>query len=106
LWVIESETGHVPTLVNVYLWKAHFEMVRGDAGAVRRDAEIVLKLSQENALALFTAMGALQSAWASARLDAGETRATELRQALAAYTDQGKLFLRDLVLCHFKLVLA
>jgi predicted ATPase len=34
-------------------------------------------------------MGALPSAWASARLDGGETGATRLRQALAAYIDQG-----------------
>src|SRR5262249_14758509 len=67
----------------------HFETLRGDAAAARRDAEIVVKLSQENALTLFTALGAVQFAWANARLDGGETAATELRQALAAYTDQG-----------------
>jgi tetratricopeptide (TPR) repeat protein len=66
------ETGHVPTLVPTYLYKAHFELVRGDAGAARRDAEIVVKLSQENAIALFSARGALQSAgqalgWTAAR---------------------------------------
>jgi predicted ATPase len=83
------ETGHVPTLVNTYIFKALFEMVRGDAGAARRDAEIIVKLSQDNALALFAARGALQSAWASARLDGRETGTTELRQALAAYTDHG-----------------
>jgi predicted ATPase len=84
------ETGHVPTLVLTYFYNTHFEIVRGDVEAARRDAEIVVELSQENALTLFTALGALQSAWASARR---ETRATELRQALAAYTDQGiKLF--------------
>jgi predicted ATPase len=83
------ETGHVPTLVNVYVFKAHFEIVRGDAEAARRDVEIVVKLSQANALTLFAAWGALQSAWAGARLDGRETGATELRQALAAFTDQG-----------------
>jgi predicted ATPase len=83
------ETGHVPTLVNTYGFKAIFEMVRRDAGAARRDAEMVVELSQENALPHFAAQGALQSAWATARLDGGETAATELRQALAAYTDQG-----------------
>src|SRR6516162_7828508 len=83
------ETGHVPTLVNTYFHEAHFEIVRSDAEAARRDAEIVVKLSQENALTLFAAWGALESAWASARLDGHETGATELRQALAAYTDQG-----------------
>jgi predicted ATPase len=83
------EIAHVPALVNTYFYKAHFETIRGDAGAARRDAEIVVKLSQENALTLFTALGALQSAWASARLDDRGGGATELRQALAAYTDQG-----------------
>jgi hypothetical protein len=53
--------------------KAHFEMVRGDAGATRRGAEIVVKLAQENALTLFTAFGTVQSAWANAQLDGGET---------------------------------
>jgi predicted ATPase len=83
------KSGHVPTLVNTYLYKAHFEIVRGDAGAARRDAEIVVKLSQENALTFYAALGALQSGWASARLDGRETGATELRQALAAFTGQG-----------------
>jgi predicted ATPase len=83
------ETGHVPTLVNTHLFKAHLEIVRGDAGPARRDAEKVAKLSQENALPHFTALGVLQSAWASARLDGPETGATHLRQALAALTDRG-----------------
>jgi predicted ATPase len=83
------ETAHVPALVNTYFYKAQFETICGDAGAALRDAEIVVKLSQENALTLFTALGALQSAWASARLDDRGGGATELRQALAAYTDRG-----------------
>src|SRR5262249_54175954 len=83
------ETGHVPTLVHTYFYKAHFESVRGDAGAARRAAEMVAKLSQENALTLYLAWGALQSAWASARLGSHETGAMQFRQALAAYTDQG-----------------
>jgi len=83
------ETNHVPTLVNTYFNKAHFEIVRDDAGAARRDAEIVVKLGQENALALYASWGALQSAWASARLGGRETGAAEFRQALAAFTDQG-----------------
>jgi predicted ATPase len=83
------ETGHVPTLVLTYVYKAHFEIVRGNAGAARRDAETVVELSQESALTQFTALGALQSAWASALLDGPEAGATGLRQALTAYTDQG-----------------
>lgn len=34
-------------------------------------------------------MGALQSAWANARLDGSETRATDLRHALGTYIGQG-----------------
>jgi predicted ATPase len=83
------ETNHVPTLVNTCFNKAHFEIVRGDAGAARRDAEIVIKLSQENALALYASWGALQFAWASARLDGCETGVTELREALSTILNQG-----------------
>jgi predicted ATPase len=83
------ETGHVPTLGVTYVHKAQFEIVRGDAGAARRDAEIAVKLGRENALTLIAAHGALQSAWASARLDGGEIGARELRQALAVFTGQG-----------------
>jgi predicted ATPase len=84
-----TEASHVPTLVNTYFNTAHFEIVRGDAGAARRDAEIVVKLDRESALALYKSWGALQSAWASARLDGRETAATELRQAMAMIIDQG-----------------
>jgi predicted ATPase len=83
------ETDHVPTLVNTYFFKALLDIVRGDPGAARRVAEIVVKLSQENGLTFYAALGALASAWASARLDGRDPGATELRQALVAYTDQG-----------------
>ena len=49
-------------------------------------AAIVVELSQENALTLFTAWGAVYSVWVSARLDC---RAGQLRQALVADTEQG-----------------
>jgi predicted ATPase len=64
-------------------------MVRGDVGTARRDAKIVVELSQANALALHSAWGALQYAWARPPLDGCETRATAFRQALATFTDQG-----------------
>jgi predicted ATPase len=86
------ETAHVPTLVLTYVHKALFEIVRGDARAARRDAETLVELSQENAMTLFRAWGALQSAWASARLDGRDTGATALRQALAVFADQGTKF--------------
>jgi adenylate cyclase len=86
------ETGHVPTLVDTYRFKAHFEMVRGDAAAARRDAEIIVKLSRENALPFYAIEGALVSAWASGRPDGRGSGATELRQALAEYIGEGNKF--------------
>ncbi len=83
------ETGHVPSLVNTYRFKALFEVIRGDAVAARGAAEIEVKLGQENALTLYEIDGALRSAWASARLGGSDTGATELRQAFAAYIGQG-----------------
>jgi predicted ATPase len=90
------KTGHVPTLVDTYRFKAHFEMVRGDAAAARRDAEIIVELSQENALPFYAIEGALVSAWASGRADGRGSGATELREALAAYIGEGNKFLLPL----------
>jgi hypothetical protein len=50
-----SRTRSKPVMYRpVYYFKAHFEIVRGDAGAAPR-AEIVVKLSQENAMTHYTA---------------------------------------------------
>jgi predicted ATPase len=83
------ETDHAATQAVVYTSKAQLEMVRGDAAAARRDAETVVRLSREKALSLYAIEGAVQSAWASARLDGLEAGATELRQTLAARIGQG-----------------
>jgi hypothetical protein len=84
------ETDHVPTLANPHALKTRLEIIRGDAEAARRDAEIAIKLSQQNALSRYAAVGAPQSAWANARLHDRETRATDLRRALAALIGQGR----------------
>ena len=82
------------TPANTHHFKALFEILRGDAEAARSDAEIVVELSRQHGLALFTAWGALPLCWSRARLHDRETGATQLRQALAAYADQGnRLFL-------------
>jgi predicted ATPase len=87
------KSRHVPTLANVYHFKAIFEILRGDAGATLRAAETIVELSREHGLALYLAWGTLFLCWARARLPDCETGVTELGQALAAYTNQGnKLF--------------
>jgi predicted ATPase len=85
--------AHVPTLANTILMKAVVEIFRGDPEAVRHAAEAAIKLGQEHGLTLTLTTGMLFGAWARARLGERDAGATELRQALGAYTDQGnKLF--------------
>jgi predicted ATPase len=84
-----NESGHVPTRAAAYQFKALFEILRGDAEAAQREAEILLQLSQQYGLALFLAMGALTAGWARARGGQLEIGAAELRQALTDYTKQG-----------------
>ena len=79
----------MPTLVNTYYFKAVFEMLSGDAEAARSTAESLVGLSREHGLALYMTLGQLSLTCARVRLGDRETRITELRQALAAYTNQG-----------------
>ena len=55
----------------------------------RLPAETLIELSKEHGLALYLAVGTQSLCWARARLGDRQTGATELRQALAAYTDEG-----------------
>jgi adenylate cyclase len=83
------ESAHSPTLADAYRLNALFDALRDDAEACRRAAESVLEVSRGHGLELYLAVGALYSAWARARLGDRLTSKTELRQALAAYADQG-----------------
>ncbi len=84
------ESAHAPTLANTYvIQQALLEILRDDADAARRDAEAAVALSREHGLALHLAFGALQSAWARAKLADRDAGSTEFRQVLAAYADRG-----------------
>jgi class 3 adenylate cyclase/tetratricopeptide (TPR) repeat protein len=82
------ESAHAPTLVIVQHFKVHYDILRGDAAAARRDAKTLVELSREHGIALFLAMGAVSSSWARARLGDREA-VTELQQSVAAFADQG-----------------
>ena len=83
------ESAHSPTLANVYWFKALFDAFRDDAEAGRRAADSLLEVGRRHSLGLFLAFGALSSGWAHARLGDRVTGMAELRQALAAYAEQG-----------------
>jgi predicted ATPase len=84
-----AESAHEPTVANTHFLKALFEMLRGDARAARRAAGTVIELGRMLELTLMVAEGAICSAWARARLGDSNSGTTELRQAIASFTDQG-----------------
>jgi predicted ATPase len=66
-----------------------FETLRGDAAAVRSAAETVTELGRKLELPVMVLEGDLCSAWARARLGGSDGATTEIRLAIAAFTDQG-----------------
>ncbi|MDR3409299.1 MAG: winged helix-turn-helix domain-containing protein [Methylovirgula sp.] len=91
-----TEAEHMPTLANVYLFRAYIEMLRGDAEAVLSSAETVIEICREHGLAHSLAYGETFLAWARARLADGRTRATMLGDALVALSSSGNGLLRPI----------
>jgi predicted ATPase len=96
-----DETAHSPTRAFVNSYVSLYQMLRGDPQAARRTATIVVELAREHGMAHFLGLGDAQSNWARARLGDRESGMTGLREALAAYRDQGNTlhapFLRGLL---------
>ncbi len=82
------ESGHVPTLAIVHHINGIVEILRGDAGAVFRTSEALVKLSREHQMGLYLDVGSLSSGWARARLGDREAGVRELRQALTDHTEK------------------
>ena len=83
------ESAHGATQTNAYYYKALFEIFRGDAAAALSAGRSVVELSRKHGLTVYLALGKLSSSWAHARLGERAMGATELREALAAHTEQG-----------------
>jgi class 3 adenylate cyclase/predicted ATPase len=84
-----DDTAHAPTRTNVYISISVCQVLRGDPQSVRRIAKDIVELSREHGMALFLALGDVQSNWARAWLSGREAEVSELRSALASYVDQG-----------------
>ena len=94
------ESAHGATQTNAYYYKALFEIFRGDAAAALSAGRSVVELSRKHGLTVYLALGKLSSSWAHARLGERAMGATELREALAAHTEQGnKLWVRSSKVC-------
>jgi predicted ATPase len=88
------ESGHAPTLALIYHLRGLFEIQRGDATAALRASEALADLCRQHPMALYAAFGSVHAVWARAQLGDGKVGATELKQAIAAFTNQGnKLYL-------------
>ena len=88
-----AESSDVPSRAYAYQYIVMFELLRGDAQATKRVGEALVALSREHGLAYFLAVGMACLGWVHARLGQRDTGITELREAIAAYTEQGnKLF--------------
>ena len=83
------EAAHPPTLANIPALKALLEILRGDAEATQRSAERAIKLAQEHGLTNILRTSTLYASWAHARLGNPGIGATELREALVEYRDEG-----------------
>ena len=86
-----TELGHPPSMAGQLFQRCKLETLRGDAAATLSAAETLEALSREHGLALFRLWAELFTAWARGRLHDPATAVVELRQALAALTDQGQM---------------
>jgi class 3 adenylate cyclase/predicted ATPase len=82
-------SGHVPTMVGVYQFKAILESLREDVLATRGTAETLRELGQRHKLAAYIALGEIYSGWARAKLGEREAGIAELQRGLTAYTELG-----------------
>ena len=84
-----TKTGHIPTITSVYVNKAWLEYLCGDPVATLRATETLLGLSQQHGIVFFLAGGRFFAGWARAKLGDLKTGVAEMRQALAAFIEQG-----------------
>ncbi len=86
-------SGHVATIVHTYLFRTVIEVFRDDPTAMLDAAEALVKFAREHNIQLYGDWGEMFSTGARGRLVDPQRGAAELRQALAAYREQGnKIF--------------
>ncbi|HZZ21853.1 MAG TPA: AAA family ATPase [Roseiarcus sp.] len=88
-----GESGHVATIPNTTVHKVLLESFRDDPAATLSAGDLVVEFAREHNMAAYAAAGELFLLWARGRLLDPEAGASQLRQAFAAFVEQGnKLF--------------
>jgi tetratricopeptide (TPR) repeat protein len=83
------ELDHVQTLAVVHWSKGLFEAICKRFEVALREAETLVKLCGEHAIPLYLAIGRALGGWARACVGDVLAGATDLREALVTYSDQG-----------------
>ncbi len=78
---------HAPTIANCFWFKAQQEMLRGDAAATMRAAEILLDVAEKNGLELYENLARVHLRWARTRLVAVDPLES-LRSDAGIYIEQ------------------
>jgi predicted ATPase len=86
-----SDLDHPPSMAQPLRWKAHLEILRGDAPAALIAAEALEGLGRERGLPFWRALAELGAGWARGRLHDAATGAEEVSRALADRIEQGVL---------------
>jgi predicted ATPase len=84
-----SELGHAPSIAHPLWSKAQLEILRGDAAAALSAAETLDGIGRQHGFSSWRTLGRLGAGWARGSLHDAAEGAEDLRQALAAYADEG-----------------
>jgi predicted ATPase len=86
-----SDLAHAPSMAHPLMWKAHLEILRGDAAAALSAAEALDDLSREHGMPFWRTDPGLSVGWARGRLYDAAAGAEDLRRGLADRVEQGSL---------------
>ena len=85
------ELDHSTSMATPLYLNSILELLRGDAAAARQAAEALEALARDQGMILFRTEGELLSAAACGQMGDPATEAVKVRQALAAYAEQGAI---------------
>jgi predicted ATPase len=75
-------------MVHPLFWKAHLEILRGDAAATLNASEALDAIGQDRGMPFWRTLAELSAGWARGRLHDAAAGAEDLRRALAKRADQ------------------
>ena len=84
-----NELSHLPSTAFALNYKILIEGLRNDLKSVLAEAENLLRVSQQHGMKYYVTAACVSLSWARGRMGDARRGAEELRNLLAAYTNQG-----------------